>query len=77
VCGVAIEVPLMVLVVLSLVFQAEVIFTPGAKMSRHAPKFEKDARASLESVAPTVMAAVTSAGEVLQALALLLPAAMA
>src|SRR3954454_11111981 len=32
-CGVAIDVPLMVLVAVSLLFQAEVMLTPGAKMS--------------------------------------------
>ena len=36
-CGVAIEVPLMVFVAVSLVFQDEVMLLPGAKMSRHVP----------------------------------------
>ena len=36
-CGVAIEVPLMVFVALLLVYQADVIDEPGAKMSRHEP----------------------------------------
>ena len=39
-CGVAIEVPLMVLVAVLLVYQAEVIDEPGAKMSRQVPKLE-------------------------------------
>jgi hypothetical protein len=34
---VAIEVPLMVLVAVSLEFQAEVMFSPGAKMSVQVP----------------------------------------
>ena len=36
-CGVAIDVPLIVLVAVSLVFQAEVIALPGAKMSVQVP----------------------------------------
>src|SRR5439155_4196684 len=76
-CGVAIEVPLIVFVAVSLVIHDEVMFTPGAKMSTHVPKLEKEARLSLMSVAPTVMAPGTRAGEKLHALALLLPAAMA
>ncbi len=36
-CGVAIEVPLMVFVAVSLVFQAEVMLEPGAKRSRQVP----------------------------------------
>src|SRR5262249_1940323 len=66
-CGVAIDVPLIVLVAVSLVFHAEVIPTPGAKMSRQVPKLENDAFWSLLWVAPTVIAAGTRAGEVLQA----------
>jgi hypothetical protein len=76
-CGVAMDVPLMVLVAVSLVNQAEVMFTPGAKLSRQVPKLEKDARLSLMSVAPTVMAAGVLAGVKLQAFWLLLPAATA
>ena len=37
---------------------------PGAKRSRHVPKFENDARASVLVVAPMVFAAATRAGEV-------------
>src|SRR5690606_4050078 len=76
-CGDAIEVPLMVLVAELLVNQADVIDTPGAKMSRQEPQLENDARWSLICVAPTVIAAGTSAGEKLHALELLLPAAIA
>ncbi len=36
-CGVAIEVPLMILVAVVLVSQSDLIFTPGAKISRHEP----------------------------------------
>src|SRR5699024_6881711 len=36
-CGVAIDVPLMVFVAVSLVFQDEVMFWPGAKMSVQVP----------------------------------------
>jgi len=39
-CGVAIGMPLMVLVAVLLVFQAEVIDEPGANRSRQLPKFE-------------------------------------
>src|SRR5215470_5201799 len=76
-CGVAIDVPLMVLVAVSLVFHAEVMFTPGAKMSVQVPKLEKEARLSLMSLALTVMASATRAGVKLQASALELPDAMA
>src|SRR6266542_3314128 len=65
------------LVAVSLVIQDEVMLTPGAKMSTQVPKLENEARLSLMSVAPTVIAAGTRAGLKLQALALLLPAAMA
>jgi hypothetical protein len=74
---VAIEVPLMVLVAVSLVFQAEVMLDPGAKRSTQVPKFENEDRASVVVVEPTVSAAATRAGDALQALALLLPAAIA
>jgi hypothetical protein len=66
-----------VFVAVSLVFQAEVMLEPGAKMSRQVPKFEKEERASLLVVAPTVLAAATRAGDVLHALAFELPAAIA
>ena len=76
-CGVAIEVPLIVLVAVSEVFHAEVIEEPGANRSRHVPKLENDDRASLLVVEPSVIALGTRAGEKLQALALELPAAIA
>ena len=43
--------------------RAEVMLDPGAKMSRHVPMLEKDERASLLVVEPTVMALATRAGE--------------
>src|SRR5215813_12336771 len=58
-CGAAIEVPLRVAVEKSLSGHAEVMSTPGAKISTQEPKLEKSARLSLESVAPTVMAVGT------------------
>jgi hypothetical protein len=67
----------MVFVAVLLVFQAEVMLEPGAKMSRHVPKLEKDERASVLVVAPTVTAAATRAGDELHALAFELPAAIA
>src|SRR3989442_13676660 len=48
-------------------FQSDVVFTPGAKMSTQGPKLENDAMLSLMSVAPTVSASGALAGEVLQA----------
>jgi len=53
----------MVLVAVSDVAHAEVIEEPGAKMSTHVPKFEKEERASVEVLEPTVMAAATREGE--------------
>ena len=50
---------------------------PGAKISTHVTKFEKNERASVLVVAPTVIALATRAGEKLQALKLSLPAATA
>src|SRR5262249_31992209 len=76
-CGVAIEVPLIVFVAVSLVFQAEGMDEPGATMSRQVPMFENDDRASVLVVEPTVIAAGTRAGDVLHASALSLPAATA
>ena len=76
-CGVAIEVPEIVFVAVSLVFQDEVMLEPGAKISTHVPKLEKDERASVIVVDPTVIALGSRAGEELQASALLLPAAIA
>src|ERR1044072_1928885 len=76
-CGVAMEVPEIVLVAVSLVFQDEVMLDPGAKISTHVPKLEKDERASVLVVEPTVMALPTRAGDEVQASVLLLPAAIA
>jgi hypothetical protein len=74
---VAIDVPLIVFVAVSLVFHAERIEEPGAKMSTQGPKFEYDARASVFVVAPTVIALGALDGEDEHALALLFPAATA
>ena len=62
-CGVAIEVPEIVLVAVSLVLQADVMLEPGAKISTQVPKFENDDRASELVVEPTVMAFGARAGE--------------
>jgi hypothetical protein len=75
---VAIEVPLMVFVAVSLVFQADVIDDPGAKMSRQVPMLENDDRASVLVVEPTVIAFGTLAGDFVHASApVSLPAATA
>src|SRR3569832_37866 len=76
-CGVAIEVPEMISVAVSLVLYDERISEPGAKISTHVPKFEKDERASVFVVAPTVIALDTRPGEELHAFRLSLPAATA
>src|ERR1044071_558116 len=76
-CGVAIEVPLIVFVAVSLVCHADVMLDPGANRSTHVPKFENDDRTSPLVELPTVSAWETRAGEELQASALLLPAAIA
>ena len=62
-CGDAIDVPLMVFVAELLDFHADVMLEPGAKMSTHEPKFEYDARASVDVVAPTAIALAARAGE--------------
>jgi hypothetical protein len=74
---VAIDVPLIVFVAVSLVDQADLMLDPGAKMSTTLPKFEKDDRASELVDEPTVMAALTRAGEKLEAFAFEFPAAIA
>src|ERR1043165_5569197 len=71
------EVPLSVAVAVSELNHAERIPWPGAKISKHGPKFENEARESLVVVAPTVMALAARAGDVPQASTLLLPAATA
>ena len=68
-CGVAIEVPLIVLVAVLDVYHDDVMLEPGANMSTQVPKFENDERASVEVVAPTVIAFGTRDGEPLHALA--------
>ena len=74
----AIDVPLMVFVAVLLVFHADVIEEPGAKMSRQVPMLENGDRASVLVVDPTVIAFGTRAGEELHAFApLSLPAATA
>ena len=55
--------PLIVLVAVVEVCQADVMLLPGAKMSRQVPKLEYDARTSVLVVAPTVRAVGTRAGE--------------
>jgi hypothetical protein len=74
---VAIEVPLSTLVAVSVVYHDEVMLTPGANQSTHAPRLDQLGRESLASVAPIVMAAGTRAGVYLQASFELFPAATA
>jgi hypothetical protein len=62
-CGEAIDVPLIVRIAELLPIQAEVMSTPGAEISTQLPVLLKVASASLLSVAPTVIAAGTRAGE--------------
>ena len=61
------EVPEIVLVAVSEVYQEERMLLPGAKRSRTAPKFEYEARALVEVMAPTVIALAAEAGETLAA----------
>jgi len=56
--GVAIDVPLIVLVDVWVSHQSDVMFTPGANQSMHDPKSENEARVSVLSVAPMIIAAV-------------------
>jgi heme/copper-type cytochrome/quinol oxidase subunit 2 len=77
VCGVAIDVPLIVFVAVLLVDHAEVMPTPGANQSTQSPWFENEALRSVWSVAPIVIASATRAGEKLQAFLFELPAAIA
>src|ERR1044071_637766 len=76
-CGEAIEVPLNVAVAVSELKYDDRIPEPGAKMSRHVPKFENEERASLVVVEPTVIAFAARAGDCVHASVLLLPAATA
>lgn len=61
--GDAIEVPQWVALAVSPVCEAEVTPTPGANRSSRAPQSEKYALASPGSLAPTVIASSTRAGE--------------
>ena len=74
-CGHAIEVPDIVWLPWSFVLMAASVPTPGAKMSILEPKFEKEARTSLTSEAPTVKESGQEAGEKLAASESELPAA--
>jgi hypothetical protein len=75
-CGAAMLVPLMVVSVLSAELLALVMEAPGANMNKQPPTLEKEARVSLEVVAPTVMAEGAEAGDCAHASPpLLLPAA--
>ena len=66
-CGAAIEVPLIVFVAVLLVYHAEVMLEPGAKMSTQVPMLEKEERASVEVDEATVIAAGTRARVLVQA----------
>src|SRR5690606_23389338 len=63
-CGVAIDVPLIARESESDPIHADVMFEPGAKMSRQLPTLEKSDRASVLVVDPTVMASGVRAGDV-------------
>jgi hypothetical protein len=71
------DVPLSVAVAVSELNHADRIDEPGAKISRHVPKFEKEDRASVLVVEPVVIALAARAGELPHASALLFPAATA
>ena len=74
------DVPLIVLIALSLVNQVDSMFTPGAKMETQVPKLLNDARRSELSVAPTETTADwgdVEAGDVAQAFVFSFPAATA
>src|ERR1041385_7861576 len=75
VCGAAIEVPLIVFVDVSVVSHADLIDTPGAYQSTHAPASDQLGARSLRSLAATVIAAATRAGDEPHASAPSLPAA--
>jgi hypothetical protein len=61
--AVAMEVPDFVAVAVSLVWLADKIVSPGAKISRQGPILEKLALLSAMVVAPTVIAASAELGE--------------
>ena len=62
-CGDAIDVPDIEVRSVVLRMYDDVMETPGANTSTHEPKFEKLARASVEPVAPTVIADGALAGQ--------------
>src|SRR5690349_17538695 len=66
-CGAAIDVPLIVLVAVSPVPQADVMLMPGANTSTQVPRLAHDGLASLLLVAETVIAVGTRAGDWVQA----------
>ena len=68
-------VPLNVAALVGPAIPADMMETPGAKMSTQVPKFVKDARLSVDAVAPTVTTLVLYAGEKPHALDALFPAA--
>src|SRR5262245_51204699 len=63
VCGADIDVPDFVATPVSLACDVETIETPGANRSSTGPKLDHEALRSLASVAPTVIASDTRAGE--------------
>jgi hypothetical protein len=73
-CAADVDVPLIIWTAVSLVNQVDMIATPGAKMSRHGPKFAKLARVSVRSVVLTVIASGMRPGEKPHASELLDPA---
>ena len=73
-CGAAIEVPLSMRSAVWLRQSGADTHWPGASRSTQLPKFEKTARLSVLSLAPTVIAPGTRAGERRQALLFSLPA---
>ena len=73
--GLAIEVPLKMRVELEFVEKAEVISVPGARISTQLPLLLYEAKKSVLSVAPTVIAFGDDDGDESQALADSLPAA--
>jgi hypothetical protein len=70
------DVPLRLLRPAIVFVRAEIMSTPGAKISTHVPKLEKDALESSSPVAPTVIAFKAEAGDVPQASLSEFPAAM-
>jgi len=73
--GQAMEVPLIVLPPVSLLTSTDKMLLPGAQMSVHSPKFEKDDFSFFEFVLETTIADGTKEGDMVQDSRLLLPAA--